>query len=331
MQMAGRDAKRQIEAACGKIIAEMIRISAPPYTRPTARPSLSRPWTPEGQLLLREALERFGGRKFGKDWTGEEAWARHGSFGPPQPPSEPEGSFDGPSRTKNSEGRVIEKPVRYIVEGESILLPYDEAVRRFEAEKDELTRLWQEEMEAARRYRKAWSQFRQVLHSERVSGFVLSKSGSMHPIRAYQWAADDAWNMLKNGRTKVVVGGGYSTSEAEGWVIISESDLESYFKPGQSDTAPVLEQARQVAAHAAPSVSTESRVAPGGRPQKWDWDAFWVRLCLIIHNDGIPETQAELVRKLQDWFGTTHGDMPHESDIKKRVSKFFRAFREEEN
>ena len=54
-------------------------------------------------------------------------------------------------------------------------------------------------------------------------------------------------------------------------------------------------------------------------------------MCKILHEEGLPETQAELVTKLQDWFGATIGDMPHESEIKKRVSQLFREIRGDEN
>ena len=310
----------------------MIRLSATPYTRPMARLPLSRPWTPVGQLLLPEALERFGKWRFGEEWTGEELSARRDKFGPPQPPSEPEGGEL--LRVKKADGGVeeINSPVRYVVDGRLVFLPYTEAVRRFEAEKDDLYRLWQEEAKASQRFVKAWYQFRQVLHSGRVSGAVIGKHGITAPIQTYQWAADDTEKMLLTGRTKVAHGDLYTIDTIEGVIIISESELETYFEQSRPEAAADSEASNSAIPDSAPATQSGSSgpaVATGGRPPKWDWEAFWVRLCVMIHNDGVPETQAELVRKLQDWFGKTQGDMPHESEIKKRVSKLFRAFREE--
>jgi hypothetical protein len=62
----------------------------------------------------------------------------------------------------------------------------------------------------------------------------------------------------------------------------------------------------------------------GGRPPKWDWDAFWVELCALVHEEGVPATQAELVGKLHQWFIDQSDKAPAESEIKRRVSKLMR-------
>lgn len=61
-----------------------------------------------------------------------------------------------------------------------------------------------------------------------------------------------------------------------------------------------------------------------GRKATYDWDAAWAFICATIHNDGVPEIQAELVRKVQDWFGA-RDQQPADSEVKNRISMLYRA------
>ena len=66
----------------------------------------------------------------------------------------------------------------------------------------------------------------------------------------------------------------------------------------------------------------------GGRPRKWNWDAFWCELAGIVHEDGLPEVQARLVERMQQWFVDKYDEHPHESDIKKRVTMLYRRLKD---
>jgi hypothetical protein len=61
----------------------------------------------------------------------------------------------------------------------------------------------------------------------------------------------------------------------------------------------------------------------GGRPPKWDWEEFWLELCARLHDEGPPETQAEMIERMQQWFINRRGDHPADSEIKKRVSRLW--------
>ncbi|MET3791807.1 hypothetical protein [Aquamicrobium terrae] len=61
-----------------------------------------------------------------------------------------------------------------------------------------------------------------------------------------------------------------------------------------------------------------------GAPVKYDWDGFWVEVCRRIYEDGVPATQGELVRLMQDWFGKSGRHMPDVSTLKKKVSPLWR-------
>lgn len=74
------------------------------------------------------------------------------------------------------------------------------------------------------------------------------------------------------------------------------------------------------------------RRQPGGAgpASRYDWDAFYLAVIMRLHNNGLPETQGELVGELQDWFITNSrdGDAPDESTIRKRLNPIWRALRE---
>ena len=52
-------------------------------------------------------------------------------------------------------------------------------------------------------------------------------------------------------------------------------------------------------------------------------------LRVIAHNEGLPDIQAETVRRMMDWFSTTYGpdNVPSESAVKQRVSRFYHRLR----
>jgi hypothetical protein len=66
------------------------------------------------------------------------------------------------------------------------------------------------------------------------------------------------------------------------------------------------------------------RAGPGA-PARHDWDGFWIAVCKHIHDNGWPETQAALVRKLMDWLSTNNDAAPDESTVKKKVSRLWRT------
>lgn len=88
------------------------------------------------------------------------------------------------------------------------------------------------------------------------------------------------------------------------------------------------EAARFAAAQGWPDPSRHRSRGGPGLPPRHDWDGFWIRLCRRVHEEGCPPTQAALVRELMDWFGTTHDKVPDPSTVKKKISRFWREFRQ---
>lgn len=66
-----------------------------------------------------------------------------------------------------------------------------------------------------------------------------------------------------------------------------------------------------------------------GPAMKYDWDGFYVNLILLIHESGLPESQNELVGRMQEWFISNEGEAPDERTIRRRVTPVWRALRRE--
>lgn len=70
----------------------------------------------------------------------------------------------------------------------------------------------------------------------------------------------------------------------------------------------------------------------GGRPQEHDWDSFVLEIVNRANQpDGLPETQADLVRSMLDWFQQKYGREPAESSVKNRISKIYRYLQAAKN
>lgn len=99
-----------------------------------------------------------------------------------------------------------------------------------------------------------------------------------------------------------------------------EHDLGNDEVPSMSQTVPVLPLSR---AWAAPPLR--------GAPPRHAWEECLCELGVIAHNEGLPDIQAETVRRMMDWFSTTYGPdkVPSESAVKQRVSRFYHRLRGE--
>ena len=65
----------------------------------------------------------------------------------------------------------------------------------------------------------------------------------------------------------------------------------------------------------------------GGRLLQHDWDAYSVEVCRRVHEEGLPETQAEFVDGMLDWFIDRGDESIDASTVQKKVSKLFGALR----
>jgi hypothetical protein len=135
--------------------------------------------------------------------------------------------------------------------------------------------------------------------------------------------------------------------------LVARADLEAFARKRNLypaflfDTlAPFGDQKRASPVVIAPPASSSSLPLPppepmplpikvvnkGGRPAEYDWDSF---LMEIVHRanqpDGLPDTQADLVREMLSWFSERFGAEPAESSVKQRISKIYNYLSEAKN
>jgi hypothetical protein len=97
-------------------------------------------------------------------------------------------------------------------------------------------------------------------------------------------------------------------------LVVAHAEFERF----QTDQG-LAPEAPQPDFAAVPALPTVTR----GATPKFDWDAFWREVARSLLFDGVPESQAALVRRMEAWFGT-RGEHPDSSTIKKKLSPLWR-------
>ena len=94
--------------------------------------------------------------------------------------------------------------------------------------------------------------------------------------------------------------------------------FESEHDPLGSETRADGQEAGRIAHYRGPG--------PGVAP-RYDWDTFYGVLARRIHDNGLPSTQAELVREMLDWFQARREDhAPDESTVRRKIAVVWREF-----
>jgi hypothetical protein len=67
-----------------------------------------------------------------------------------------------------------------------------------------------------------------------------------------------------------------------------------------------------------------------GSTARYDWDGMYISLIRRVHEHGVPETQAEWVGEVQQWFveKSESGEVPDERTIRRRLTPIWKALRE---
>lgn len=103
--------------------------------------------------------------------------------------------------------------------------------------------------------------------------------------------------------------------------------LASFGDAGTLQASPHLHRSEPVKPVAA---KTDRNV--GGRPPEYDWDSFILEVIFRANSpDGLPGTQAELIRDMLLWFSNTYGVEPAESAVKQRISKIYNYLKKAKN
>ena len=70
-----------------------------------------------------------------------------------------------------------------------------------------------------------------------------------------------------------------------------------------------------------------ARSGKRGAPPKYDWDEFYCELAVSMQIDGLPESQAAIVRRMMEWFAERN-QYPDLSTVKKKVALLWRRYHE---
>jgi hypothetical protein len=126
-----------------------------------------------------------------------------------------------------------------------------------------------------------------------VSG-TFAANGDWSPIPQTQWVRSTAWVEIRDGD------------------YCEKQRLK--FQPMWKSL--VIERARDVSA----TISASNRGRPGA-PQTYPWDDIFDRLSLRFGNEGVPETQADLVAWVQEIARDAGAKEPDESTVRKTLAK----------
>lgn len=66
-------------------------------------------------------------------------------------------------------------------------------------------------------------------------------------------------------------------------------------------------------------------VRAGGSPGKWDWEGAYIEMARIVALEDVSPTRPTLNELVLNWFMTTAGDHPSESQIRDKVKRFHEA------
>lgn len=79
--------------------------------------------------------------------------------------------------------------------------------------------------------------------------------------------------------------------------------------------------------HVTPAFAIRSN--GGGRPPKYDWEGALIHIAALANlPDGLPTgpgAQAEIARRIADWFASAAGECPADSEIRRRASRIMQA------
>lgn len=135
---------------------------------------------------------------------------------------------------------------------------------------------------------------------------------------------DDAWMVLREGSHEVT-----ELKAPDGEYLQIDDDLSNGRHTVHRDDLVVCRAeidrfaaVQLTGANPAPATASES--ARRGAPPRFDWDGFWVEVCRRVHEEGVPETQGQLVRLMLDWFSETGRGVPDPSTVKKKLKPLWR-------
>lgn len=142
--------------------------------------------------------------------------------------------------------------------------------------------------------------------------------------------AHDAWHVMMTGAHGVTAFRAEPAMYRCIWVV--SDDAEHLDVPRERLVVRHAERERFEAEQAAAVTSAEApsviaRTSQRGAPPKYDWDEFYCELAVSLQIEGLPESQAAIIRRMEQWFAA-RDQYPDQSTIKKKVALLWRRYHE---
>ena len=102
-------------------------------------------------------------------------------------------------------------------------------------------------------------------------------------------------------------------------LVLTRPEIEKYEAANG-----IVAETKQAPVQSPPARTTRRPPGPGASA-KHDWDGFYMELFRNVYENGLPSSQALLVRMLLDWFHATSKQPPDESTVRKKVSRFWNS------
>lgn len=134
----------------------------------------------------------------------------------------------------------------------------------------------------------------------------------------------DAYNHFYNGVEYAV----WATGDFKAKVPMDFSDVTLTVVGLQFDRKALLTSFGE-APQPAETPALAIRPNGGGRPRKHDWEGALIHIATLAnHPDGLPSgpgAQAEIARRIADWFAGSVGETPADSEIRRRAARIMQA------
>lgn len=277
-------------------------------------------FVPEGYLTTHQALDLVGSTRMGDAWQGDlefTAWSD----------AEIEAEAEA-RRCKAERDREKAKKAKRVGQGVTSGASLKPSRRRPSAQRRHAppprgpgaiadlrpVAVSGDERRAARaRADEVWAELQQWLYADRVRTVLLGATGKLFDIDPMAWGT---------ARARAVFFAGEAPSAEAGpgkhRVLISVADLAEAIR-GEASAAPEA---------APPSEPREDTPSPrrGPRP-KYDWQAFLAQVVRVAHYDGLPDTQAEMERKMLQWCENEWGCQPGLSTVRTYLGPLYRELK----
>lgn len=297
----------------------------------TDQPTFVHIYCPPRFMLLSEAVEVVGKSLHPDEWTGQEQRARDVRYS----------YLADPSQDDRGGWRVM------TTRGYELAGSEEQANELWAIEQPRLESLRASEIAArTRRYEIAYS-LRKALNGGWLQSWLFeTKLGKLAEIPTHFWASEDALFAFDTGNEQPVrtrpntirlnLGHLYTDVVWEGSVVLKSAEVRDFSSPDwrppdlEDNAAAVEHPAREEALSPTPPVprvehdEPEQRRHPGGRPRRFDRDAFYIAIIRLANTpDGLPEDRSELLAYMRQWCAENWAEIPNDNTIRDWIAKIF--------